>query len=118
MKQHIHHPDRDEVLEFEVPDDAVYLVVNGNCPACSVNVDTPNRRVIEIDAEQNYYKCVGPGYTVRSVPVTQHFGLPPVRWYVRIFKDGESEAQIETPDTGMVVRPRVIDGGEYARSRQ
>ena len=111
MKQYIHHPDRDEVLEFDVPDSAVYLSVGGTCPTCSVG----DRRVARIDFVAQQYAC-----RARPGAIMVHDGLPRIRWSAMRRGGGQYYAHVYEAGSSRptVVHPRVIDGGEYARSRQ
>jgi len=104
MKQYQHHPDRDEVLEFEVPDDAVYFAVGGRCPTCLDDL-----RVIEIDFLAKNWKC---GLRIGMPLHVHHDGLPPQHWYVTIPKLGAAFATIRTDSTSTVVWPVAHSGAD------
>lgn len=108
MIQYIPHPYRDECLEFDVPDEAVFLAVGGRCPTCR----NGDRRITEIDFVTQYYRCGNRP----MMPLDRHDGLPRIRWDVTIPKSGPAYAHVYETGSDMptVVHPRVIDGALWA----
>lgn len=111
MKQYIHDPDRDVELEFDVPDNAVYLSVGGMCPTCSGG----DRRVNRIDFVKQSYDCSDRAATTGL----RHSGLPRIRWSAMRRGDGPYYAHVYEAGSSKptVVHPRIVPGGERARPR-
>lgn len=103
MKQYQHHPARDEVLEFDLPDDAVYFAVGGPCPTCAAD-----RRVTDIDFVKQKWRC---GWR-QHLPIETHEGMPRARWFATVPKDGPAYVTVEVGVERTVIWPRVLSGAE------